>query len=69
MNEKFLSTLRHILTVIGVVLGLVGLSKYTDVVNYIQDNLEAVNGAVLALIGFATTLYGFFFKRPAEWRK
>ena len=69
MNEKNLSLIRHILTGLGVVLGFVGLNKYVPVIDFLQTNLEVVNSAVVTLVGFALTLFGFFKSRPAEWGK
>lgn len=60
MTEQTKSLIRHILTALGFVLGLVGLDKFVPIVSTIQQNLDVVWGAVVALVGFVTTLAGFF---------
>jgi phage-related protein len=60
MNEQTKSLLRHILTALGVVLGLVGANKVVPVISFLQDNLDGVWAAVSSLIGFVTALLAFF---------
>ena len=60
MTETIKSLVRHILTAIGVVLGFIGLDKYTGLLEYVIQNLDTVWAAVLSLIGFVTAIVGFF---------
>jgi hypothetical protein len=60
MNEQTKSIIRHLLTALGVVLGFVGLSKFTGLLDILNQNLDTVWNAVLTIIGFITTLVGFF---------
>lgn len=60
MSEQLKSTIRHILTALGVVLGLIGLDKFTGVIDYLLNNLDSIWSAVLTVIGVITTLLGFF---------
>lgn len=68
MNEQTKSLIRHILTALGFVLGLVGLNKFTGVIDYLIQNLDAIWSAVVALIGFVVSIFGFFKDRPASWK-
>jgi hypothetical protein len=60
MNEQTKSIIRHVLTALGVVLGFVGLSKFTGLLDILNQNLDTVWNAVLTIVGFITTLVGFF---------
>jgi hypothetical protein len=60
MNEQTKSIIRHLLTALGVVLGFVGLSKFTGLLDILNQNLDTVWNAALTIVGFATTLIGFF---------
>lgn len=60
MNEQTKSIIRHILTALGFVLGLVGLNKFTGVIDYLTQNLDVIWSAVTTLVGFVTALLGFF---------
>ena len=60
MNEQTKSIIRHLLTALGVVLGFVGLSKFTGLLDILNQNLDTVWNAVLTIVGFVTTLVGFF---------
>lgn len=60
MNEQTKSIIRHLLTAVGVLLGFLGLSKWVTIVDIFQTNLDSVWSAILTLIGFATTIIGFF---------
>ena len=55
MNEQTKSIIRHLLTALGVVLGFVGLSKYTGLLDILNQNLDGVWNAALTLVGFVTT--------------
>lgn len=63
MTDKTKSLIRHILTALGVVLGLLGLEKVTGLVQYILDNLDSLWSAVVTVVGFVTTIIGFFLNR------
>lgn len=63
MTDQTKSLIRHILTALGVVLGLIGLEKFTGAVQYILENLDNIWSAILTVIGFVTTLIGFFLNR------
>jgi hypothetical protein len=60
MNEQTKSIIRHLLTALGVVLGFVGLSKFTGLLDILNQNLDTVWNAALTIVGFITTLVGFF---------
>lgn len=60
MNENTLSLIRHILTALGTVLTLIGLNKYTGIVDYVLQNLDTVVASVMGVVGFFVTLFGFF---------
>lgn len=57
------SLVRHLLTALGTIGMMTGLSKVVPVINFIGDNLDAVWAAGSALAGFGLTLFGFF-KNP-----
>jgi hypothetical protein len=60
MNEKTKSLIRHALTALGVVLGFIGLGKYTGLIQYLVDNLDAVWAAITTVVGVVLTILGFF---------
>lgn len=60
MTEQTKSLIRHILTALGFVLGLVGLDKFVPIVSTLQQNLDVVWGAIMAIAGVVTTILGFF---------
>lgn len=62
------SLLRHILTAIGSVLIFLGLGKFTSLIDILVQNLDVVWDAVVALIGFVLTVWGFFKDRPADFK-
>jgi hypothetical protein len=62
------SLLRHILTAIGSVLVFLGLGKFTGLIDILVQNLDVVWDAVVALIGFVLTVWGFFKNRPADFK-
>ncbi len=57
------SVLRHLLTALGIVIGLVGLKDVVPVLQFLQDNLDQIWDSVVALIGVVTTIIGFFVGR------
>lgn len=58
--DQIKSLIRHALTAIGFVLGLIGLNKFLPVLDYVIANLDAVVAAVMTLVGFVTMVIGFF---------
>jgi len=62
-TEKTKSMIRHLLTAIGVVLSLVGLNDFIPVLDYLQGSLDQVWDAIVVLIGFITTVWGFLRKK------
>ena len=62
------SLLRHILTAIGSALVFLGLGKFTGLIDILVQNLDVVWDAVVALIGFVLTVWGFFKNRPADFK-
>jgi len=60
MNEQTKSIIRHLLTALGFVLGLIGLNKFTGVVDYVIGNLDSIWSAILTLVGVVTSILGFF---------
>lgn len=60
MNESTKSLIRHILTAIGAIAMTLGIDSFTGIIEYIQSNFDQVTASVTAVIGFLTTLFGFF---------
>lgn len=60
MNEKSKSLIRHLLTALGSVMLIVGLGKYTGVINYVLENMDAVYTAVATITGVVMTVIGYF---------
>lgn len=60
MNEQTKSIIRHLITALGAVLGFIGLSKFTGILDYVNTNLDSIWEAVLTIVGFVATLSGFF---------
>ena len=60
MNETTKSFVRHFLTVLGTIFALVGLNNWIPVLEFLNQSLDTIWASVLTLIGFATTLIGFF---------
>lgn len=60
MSEKFKSLLRHVLTVLGTIVGLIGLDSWIPIMTFIQANLDKVWDAVNVLVGVVLALLGFF---------
>jgi len=63
MDPKTKSLIRHALTAIGTIIGLIGLNAWVPVLTFLQNNLDAVWDAANVIIGLVVALYGFFFKR------
>jgi energy-converting hydrogenase Eha subunit E len=60
MNETTKSFIRHFLTVLGTIFALVGLNNWLPVLEYLNQSLDTIWASVVTLVGFATTLFGFF---------
>lgn len=63
MTEQTNSLIRHLLTALSTVLMFVGLSKFTPILQYLIDNINAIGGAVTTLVTIGTAIYGFFYKK------
>lgn len=62
------SLFRHLLTSLGTIAMMTGLSKIVPIVNFTGENLDAVWAAVSTVLGFGTALFGFF-KNPERLNK
>jgi len=60
MTEQSKSLIRHILTALGMILVALGLGKYSGVIDFALGNLDGVWQSISVIIGFVTTLFGFF---------
>lgn len=60
MSENVRSLIRHLLTIVGGLLTVFGLTKYSGVLEYVSNSVEPIYAAVTAVIGFCVTLYGYF---------
>jgi len=60
MNEATKSFIRHVLTVIGTILGLVGINTWIPVLDYLNQSLDTIWASIATIVGFVTTLFGFF---------
>jgi hypothetical protein len=60
MNETTKSFIRHFLTVLGTIFALVGLNNWIPVLEFLNQSLDTIWASVVTLLGFATTLFGFF---------
>lgn len=59
MNEKTKSLIRHILTALGTLVGVIGLESITGLITFLLDNLDAMWEAILTVVGFVTAILGF----------
>jgi len=59
MNNKTKSLVRHILTALGTVLVLLGLGDAAGVIEFVNGELDTVNDAILVIVGFLTSVFGF----------
>lgn len=64
MTENTKSLIRHILTALGFVLGLLGLNQFTGIITYLTDSLDTLWASIIGIVGVATTIYGFFKGKP-----
>lgn len=60
MSENVRSLIRHLLTIVGGLLTVFGLGKYSGLLEYVAANVEPVYAAVTAIIGVVVTVYGYF---------
>lgn len=60
MNESTKSLIRHILTALGFVLGLIGVGKATGVIDILLANLDSLWEAISTVVGVALMIIGFF---------
>lgn len=60
MNEQTKSLIRHILTAVGFVLGIIGLGKFSGVIDILLQNLDGLWQAVSAIVGVVLMIIGFF---------
>lgn len=60
MNKNTASIIRHILTALGSMAVMLGLSKFTGIITYMLDNMDSLIASATSIIGFCVTLYGFF---------
>ena len=60
MNENTKSVIRHILTGLGAVLAFFGLGQFTELVEIINTDLDAIWEAIITLTGVVMTIVGFF---------
>lgn len=59
MNESTKSLIRHFLTILGTIVGLVGLNSWVPVLEYLNQSLDALWASIVTIVGFATTVFGF----------
>lgn len=59
MNKNTASIVRHILTALGSMAIVLGLSKFTGVITYVLDHMDEMVAAITSIIGFVTTIWGF----------
>lgn len=63
MNETTKSLIRHIITATGLILAAFGATKWTGLLDIIGSNLDGVWEAGLVIVGFITSIIGFFKNR------
>lgn len=66
MTDKLKSTIKYILTVLGTIIGLIGLNEWVPIVEFLMNSLEDVWNAILVIVGFVTGLIGFFIGKKNE---
>ena len=59
MNEKTKILIRHSLTALGTLVGVIGLEHITGLITYVLENLDSVWEAILTIVGFGTAIFGF----------
>jgi len=55
MSENVRSLIRHLLTIVGGLLTVFGLTKYSGVLEYVSNSVEPIYAAVTAVIGFCVS--------------
>lgn len=60
MSPTTQSLIRHILTALGFVLGLVGLNKFTGVLDIVTQNLDGLMASISTVAGVVMAIVGFF---------
>lgn len=63
MNTSLKSLIRHALTALGTILTLIGLNSTVPVIEFLQSSLDSVWDSIVVIIGFVTTLTGFFINK------
>lgn len=59
MDKNTASIVRHILTALGSMAVMLGLSKFTGIITYVLEHMDEVVAAITTILGFVTTFYGF----------
>ena len=59
MNETTKSLIRHILTALGFVLGLIGVGKATGLIDILLNNLDTLWQAASSIVGVVLMIIGF----------
>jgi hypothetical protein len=60
MNKTTQSLIRHIITALSFVLGLIGLNKYTGVLDIVTQNLDGLFAAIATVVSVVGMILGFF---------
>lgn len=60
MNEKTKSLIRHAITAVGFLLTMVGLGKYSGLLDILSVNLDGIFAAISTVAGVVTMVIGFF---------
>ena len=60
MTDQAKSLTRHIITALSFVFGLVGLNKFTGLLDILTQNIDALFAAVSTVGGVAGMILGFF---------
>lgn len=60
MTEKTKSAIRHIITALLAIVGILGLGELTGFIKIIDVNLDSVWEAIMTLVGFIGSLIAFF---------
>lgn len=60
MNETTKSLVRHIITALSFVLGLVGLNKFTGLLDIVTQNIDGLFAAIATIAGVVGSIIGFF---------
>lgn len=54
------SLIRHLLTALGTLLTVLGLSEFVPIIELLKDNINELVAAGMTLSGLITTIVGFF---------